>query len=99
VAGRAGDPGRAIRPGSGARYGLLLLVLISTYLLSAFSSSKLVDDLQVGLFVAVLLLALRTLSWSRRSSMLIGVVALIGSAAAFAASVGGTDVGVGASEL
>ena len=52
--------GRTGPPGSGGRYGLLLLVLIATYLLSAFSGTKLAIDLQIGLFAAILLLALRT---------------------------------------
>jgi hypothetical protein len=86
-------------PQGGGRFGLLLLVLISTYLLSAFSTSKLVNDLQVLLFLAVLLLALRTSPWPRRWTWLVAAVALIGSAAAFWASVTGTNAGAGASEL
>ena len=93
-----GSSGRARLPQSGGRYGLLLLVLISTYLLSSFSI-KVVADLQVLLFLAVLLLALRTSRLSRRSTILVGAAALIGSAAAFGASVTGTDTGEGVSEL
>jgi hypothetical protein len=88
---------RAAPPEPGGRYGLLLLVLISTYLLSSFSL-KAVADLQVLLFVAVLLLALRTSPLSRRWTTLVGAVALTGSAAAFGASLTGT-VGQGASEI
>ncbi len=47
-----GSSGRARLPPTGGRYGLLLLVLISTYLLSSFSI-KVVADLQVLLFLAV----------------------------------------------
>jgi Ion channel len=90
---RAGPPERA------GRFGLLLLVLISTYLLSAFSVGKLAGDLQVLLFLAVLLLALRTSPLPRRWTWPVAVVALTGSAAAFAASVTGTGTGEGASEL
>jgi hypothetical protein len=93
-----GSSGRARLPQSGGRYGLLLLVLISTYLLSSFSI-KVVADLQVLLFLAVLLLALGTSRLSRRSTILVGAAALIGSAAAFGASVTGTDTGEGVSEL
>jgi hypothetical protein len=90
--------GRAGLPRLGGRYGLLLLVLISTYLLSSFSISA-AGDLQVLLFLAVLLLALRTSPFSRRWMMVVGAVALIGSAAAVGASLTGTDTGEGVSEL
>jgi Ion channel len=93
-----GSGGRAGLPRLGGRYGLLLLVLISTYLLSSFSISA-AGDLQVLLFLAVLLLALRTSPFSRRWTMVVGAVALIGSAAAVGASLTGTDTGEGASEL
>jgi hypothetical protein len=78
---------------------MLLLVLISTYLLSAFSSSKLVIDLQVLLFLAVLMLALRNAPLPRRWTLLVSVVALTGSAAAVGASVTGTEAGMGAAEI
>ena len=93
-----GSGGRAGLPKLGGRYGLLLLVLISTYLLSSFSISV-AADLQVPLFLAALLLALRRSPLSRRWTMLVGAVALIGSAAAVGASLTGTDTGEGASEL
>jgi hypothetical protein len=93
-----GSGGRTRLPKLGGRYGLLLLVLISTYLLSSFSISA-AGDLQVLLFLAVLLLALRTSQFSRRWTMVVGAVALIGSAAAVGASLTGTDTGEGASEL
>ena len=93
-----GSHGRTRLPKLGGRYGLLLLVLISTYLLSSFSISA-AGDLQVLLFLAVLLLALRTSPFSRRWMMVVGAVALIGSAAAVGASLTGTDTGEGVSEL
>ena len=93
-----GSGGRTRLPKLGGRYGLLLLVLISTYLLSSFSISA-AGDLQVLLFLAVLLLALRTSPFSHRWTMVVGAVALIGSAAAVGASLTGTDTGEGASEL
>jgi hypothetical protein len=89
---------RAGPPEPGGRYGLLLLVLISTYLLSSFNI-KVAADLQVLLFAAVLLIALRTSPLSRGWRTLVGAVALIGSAAAFWASVMATATGDGASEL
>src|SRR6202043_3359229 len=90
---RAGPPER------GGRYGLLLLVLISTYLLSALGNGKLVVDVQVLLFVAVLLLALRTSPLPRRWTTLVAAVALVGSAAAFGASLTSADVGKGAADI
>ena len=89
---------RAGPPQSGGRYGLLLLVLISTYLLSSFNI-KVAADLQVLLFVAVLLLALRTSPFSRPWKTLVGAVALTGSAAAFGVSITHTSTGDGAADL
>ena len=45
--GSAGGGGRTGRLYVGGRYGLLLLVLILSYLLSAFSTGRLVTELQV----------------------------------------------------
>jgi Ion channel len=96
---RAASSGRrAGPPEPGGRYGLLLLVLISTYLLSSFSI-KVVADLQVLLFVAVLLLALRTSPFARPWTTLVGAAALLGSAAAFGVSITHTSIGDGASDL
>ena len=65
--------------GGGGRYGALLLVLIVTYLLSAFSGTELAIQLQIGLFAAVLVLALRTSPLPGRWPLLIGVIALAGT--------------------
>src|ERR1700691_2417449 len=73
VAGRAG--GR--RPREPARYGVLLLLLIVTYLLSASGFSTLIAELQTLLFFGVLLLALRTGQDSRRGVRLILTAVLI----------------------
>ena len=81
------------------RYGLLLLLLISTYLLSAFSAGRLVERLSIVLFAAVLLLALRTSPLSKRSRLLLGGAALAGSAGAGAALLTGTGTGSGIAEL
>jgi hypothetical protein len=94
--GQGSQPGP---PETVGRYGVLLLLLISTYLLSAFSFGKLVGDLQVAAFAAVLLLALRTSRVRRRTARLAGGVALIGSAAAGAADLTGTAAGYGAAEI
>jgi hypothetical protein len=96
AASRGSHPGP---PETVGRYGALLLMLIATYLLSAFSFSKLAGDLQVAAFAAVLLLALRTSRVRRRTARLAGGVALIGSAAAGAADLTGTAAGYGAAEI
>ena len=68
---------------SGGRYGLLLLVLIVSYLLSAFNTTKLASDLQIGLFVTVLVLALRTSPLPGRWPVVIAVVAVGSEVAEF----------------
>ncbi|HEY6274947.1 MAG TPA: potassium channel family protein [Streptosporangiaceae bacterium] len=98
LARRAASGGAGSPPGSG-RFGLMLLVLISTYLLSAFSLSKVAETAQVVLFVVVLLLALRTSRLSRRRTMVLAAVAVIGTAAAGAAAAVGTDTGTGLAQL
>ena len=81
------------------RYGLLLLLLISTYLLSASGLSTLTAEVQTVLFLGVLLLALRTAMVSQRTARMAGAVALVGSAAATAAALTHTEVGDGAADL
>ena len=85
-------PGRADvnRPGGGAgdrirpvdRFGGLLLILIFTYVLSAFTSGVLVNTFQVVLFLAVVLLALRNGRLRHRTVRMIAVGLLAGSVAA-----------------
>ena len=77
AAGRGDNRGS---PPSGGRYGILLLVLIATYLLSAFTTGRLITGFQAALFLALLLIALRTAPLTRRTARLTGAVALAGSA-------------------
>jgi len=98
-AARRSVRGRAGRPETGGRSGLLLLMLIASYLLSAFSSTRLTVDLQILLFAAVLLLALRTSRLKPRWTALVGGVAVLGSIAALAADLTGTPDGAGAADL
>jgi len=88
-----GDRGRTGSSQGGGRYGLLLLVLVGTYLFSAFAGKQLVTELQVLLFSAVLLIALRTSPLPGRWPVIIGAVTVIGSLATFLTSltVGRTD--------
>jgi ion channel len=75
-------PDRRSRRVGGPRYGLLLLVLIATYLLSAFTEGKWVSGVQILAFVGTLLLALRTALVPRRIARAAIVVVLAGSAVA-----------------
>jgi hypothetical protein len=65
--------------GSGPRYGSLLLILVVTYLLSAFGSGHLVNTVQVVLFLAVVLIALRNGRFHRKTVQILAVGLLLGS--------------------
>ena len=65
--------------GSGPRYGSLLLILVVTYLLSAFGSGHLIGAVQVVLFLAVVLIALRNGRFHRRTVQILAVGLLLGS--------------------
>jgi hypothetical protein len=67
---RQGGHGRTGSPQGGGRYGLLLLVLIATYLLSAFNGRNLATGAQLGLFSLILLLAMRSSPLPGRTSAL-----------------------------
>jgi hypothetical protein len=55
------------------RFGLLLLVLVGTYLMSAFSKGRLIDGLQVVLFGGAAVLAVRNSGAPRRRVHLIAI--------------------------
>jgi hypothetical protein len=79
--------GNAARPRPGVplparRYGALLLLLILTYLLSAFTSGGWVNFAQIVLFVTVAILTLRASRIQRRIVRLVIGIALVGSAIA-----------------
>ena len=61
------------------RYGSLLVILVVTYLLSAFTSGTLVDTVQVALFLAVVLIALRNGRFLRKTVQILAVGLLLGS--------------------
>ena len=65
--------------GSGPRYGSLLVILVVTYLLSAFGSGHLISTVQVVLFLAVVLIALRNGRFHRRTVQILAVGLLLGS--------------------
>jgi hypothetical protein len=91
--------GRTGPSGGGGRYGLLLALLIGTYLLTAFSGAKLAAEIQVVLFAGVLLLALRTSTLPGRWPMVIGAVTIIGSAVTFWTSLSGARTGKAAEDV
>ena len=66
----------------GDRFGLLLLLLVITYVFSAFASGAWLSALQVALFAGVMLLAVRTGRVPRRAARVLVTLMLAGSAAA-----------------
>jgi hypothetical protein len=83
MSGRGHAMRAGARPaGPQGRYGLLLILLIATYLLSAFTTGDWVGVAQLVLFVATGFLALRSARLPLRTRRLIGVFGLAGSAAA-----------------
>jgi Ion channel len=91
--------GRTGSPPGGGRYGLLLLVLIGTYLFSAFGGKQLAGEFQVLLFALVLLIALRTSPLPGHWPVIIGAVTVIGSLVTFWTSLTGARVGTAAEDL
>lgn len=80
------------------RYGALLLLLITGYLLSAFlPAERWIGGLQVVLFTVVMVLALRSASVSRRAVRVLLIAAVIGVPVFFALSLSSAtgDVGTG----
>jgi Ion channel len=88
-----GGRGRTGSPSRGGRYGLLLVVLIGSYLLTAFSGTTLATEVQVILFAAVLLISLRTSPLPGPWPWVIAAVAVIGTAVTFYTSLSGARVG------
>ena len=83
----------------GPRYGLLLLILVGTYLLAAFSDTKLATQLQVVLFAIVLLVAIRNSPLPTPWPWVIGAVTVIGTAVTFWMSQSGSRDGKAAEDL
>jgi Ion channel len=94
-----GGRGRTGPPPGGGRYGLLLAVLIATYLLSAFGAKNVATEFQVVLFAVILLVALRTSPLPGRWPEVIGAVTVIGSAVTFWTSLSGARTGKAAEDF
>ena len=91
---RAGAP----EPG---RYGALLIVLITGYLVSAFIDARWVEALQVVLFTVAMVLALRSAAISRRVVRVVLATAIIGLPVMFflSFSVETGDIGTGVANI
>ena len=94
-----GGLGRTGSPPGGGRYGLLLAVLVGTYLFSAFGARQAATEVQVLLFALVLLIALRTSPLPGRWPVIIGVVTVIGSLVTFFTSLTAARTGTAAEDL
>jgi hypothetical protein len=83
------------------RYGALLLLLIISYLLSAFITARWIESLQVVLFTVAALLAVRGSSVSRRAVRVALFIAVIGVPVFFAISFSTAtgDIGTGFSNI
>jgi hypothetical protein len=73
-------------PAEPGRYGALLLVLIASYLLTAFIHRPWIETVQVVLFTAAMLLSMRSAAISRRAVRVVLLVAVIGLPIMFALS-------------
>jgi Ion channel len=91
-------PSVAAEPG---RYGALLIVLIASYLLTAFIHRRWIEALQVVLFTVAILLALRSAKISRRAVRVVLLAAIIGLPVmfflSFSTSTG--DIGSGTADI
>jgi Ion channel len=76
---------------AGGRTGLLLLILVFTYLLSAFTKGILINAFQIVLFLAVLLIALRNGQLRPHTIRIVSIVVLAGSVLAAVLLVLDTD--------
>jgi Ion channel len=96
---RSGTVTKAPPADRSGRYGLLLLVLVGTYLLAAFSGAKLATEVQVVLFAFVLLIALRNSPLPAPWPLVIGAATVIGTAVTFWTSLSGSRDGKAAEDL
>jgi hypothetical protein len=94
-----GNRDRGGPKGGDGRYGLLLAILVGSYLLTAFSGAQLATEIQVVLFAAVLLEALRTSTLPGRWPAVLAAATVIGSAVTFWTSLSGGRIGKGAEDL
>ncbi len=100
---RTSDRAAQLRPWMakpGDRYGLLLALLVCTYVISAFATNKIISTLESLLFIVTLLLALRTSKVRRPAVHVIMGITLVGSATAIVLALAqATDVGIGIANI
>jgi Ion channel len=94
-----GNRGRTGSSQRGGRYGLLLAVLVGTYLLTAFSGASVATEIQVVLFTVVLLLSMRTSLLPRPWPGIIAAITVAGSALTFLTSLTDTRTGKATEDL
>ena len=90
--GEAGHPGQPVRHN---RYGLLLVVLLVSYVLSAFVQAKWVAAVQIGLFLGVSLIAFQAERIQRRTARLLAGVIVLGSVVAVVLALNKSEVDSG----
>src|SRR5215470_14484087 len=100
----ADGTGEAGRDGTGtpdrhSRYGLLLVVLLLSYVLSAFAQGTWVLALQIGLFLGVSALAVQTERLKRRTAQVLVGVTIAGSVVAVTLALAGSRAGAGMAYL
>lgn len=84
----------------GGHYGLLLLLLIGTYLLSAFTKGPWINSIQIVAFVAMLLIAMRNALIARWIARLMTATFLMGSAIALGLAIARpSSIAVGVAQL
>jgi hypothetical protein len=90
--GAAGGQGSPQRP---TRYGVLLAVIMVSYVLSAFTHGKWVAAVQIGLFLGVSLLAFRAERIGRRAARWLAGVIIAGSTVAVVLALNKSEVDSG----
>jgi voltage-gated potassium channel Kch len=93
--GQAGRQGSAGEHRHHTRYGLLLAVLMISYVLSAFIQEKWFAGVQIALFLVVSLLAFRAENFKRRAARWVAGVAIVGSIVAVVLALNHSDLDSG----
>jgi hypothetical protein len=90
-----GEVGRQGEPARHNRYGLLLVVLMVSYVLSAFFTEKWVTAVQIGLFLGVSLIVFQAERIQRRTARLLAGVIITGSVVAVVLALNKSEVDSG----
>jgi hypothetical protein len=90
-----GEADRQREPARHNRYGLLLVVLMVSYVLSAFFTAKWVTAVQIGLFLGVSLIVFQAERIQRRTARLVAGVIITGSVVAVVLALNKSEVDSG----